>query len=133
MLRLFLYYYDNHCHISIADKYGNVASMTTTVESAFGAFHMTEGFVLNNQLTDFSAQPVGPDGTPLANRVEPGKRPLSSCRGVPHVFYQGLAGAVCVASNNSTNDGDLAPDAMDKSARIHILFSRSLIRFRRDM
>ncbi|MEU2001100.1 gamma-glutamyltransferase [Rhodococcus sp. NPDC019627] len=65
-------------HISIADKYGNVASMTTTVESAFGAFHMTEGFVLNNQLTDFSAQPVGPDGTPLANRVEPGKRPRSS-------------------------------------------------------
>src|SRR6476620_9144339 len=65
-------------HISIADKYGNVASMTTTVESAFGSFHMTDGFVLNNQLTDFSAQPVGPDGTPLANRVEPGKRPRSS-------------------------------------------------------
>ncbi|AHK27875.1 Gamma-glutamyltranspeptidase [Rhodococcus opacus PD630] len=64
--------------ISIADKYGNVASMTTTVESAFGSFHMTDGFVLNNQLTDFSAQPVGPDGTPLANRVEPGKRPRSS-------------------------------------------------------
>ncbi|QYB01563.1 gamma-glutamyltransferase [Rhodococcus sp. USK10] len=65
-------------HISIADKYGNVASMTTTVESAFGSFHMTDGFVLNNQLTDFSAQPVGPDGAPLANRVEPGKRPRSS-------------------------------------------------------
>ncbi|RZL78138.1 MAG: gamma-glutamyltransferase [Rhodococcus sp. (in: high G+C Gram-positive bacteria)] len=64
--------------ISIADTYGNVASMTTTVESAFGSFHMTDGFVLNNQLTDFSAQPVGPDGAPLANRVEPGKRPRSS-------------------------------------------------------
>jgi gamma-glutamyltranspeptidase/glutathione hydrolase len=65
-------------HISIADKYGNVASMTTTVESAFGSFHMTDGFVLNNQLTDFSAQPVGPDGAPVANRVGPGKRPRSS-------------------------------------------------------
>ncbi|KQU03329.1 gamma-glutamyltransferase [Rhodococcus sp. Leaf7] len=65
-------------HISVADSYGNVAAMTTTVESAFGSFHMTEGFVLNNQLTDFSAQPAGPDGVPVANRVEPGKRPRSS-------------------------------------------------------
>ena len=65
-------------HISIADKYGNVASMTTTVESAFGSFHMVDGFILNNQLTDFSATPTGPDGAVLANRVEPGKRPRSS-------------------------------------------------------
>ncbi|KAA0023544.1 gamma-glutamyltransferase [Antrihabitans cavernicola] len=65
-------------HLSIADKYGNVASMTTTVESAFGSFHMTDGFVLNNQLTDFSATPTGPDGQLLANRVEPQKRPRSS-------------------------------------------------------
>lgn len=65
-------------HISVADEYGNVAAMTTTVESAFGSFHVVDGFVLNNQLTDFSAQPVGPDGVPLANRLEPGKRPRSS-------------------------------------------------------
>ncbi len=65
-------------HISVADKYGNVASMTTTVESAFGSFHMVDGFILNNQLTDFSAQPNSPDGAPLANRVEPDKRPRSS-------------------------------------------------------
>lgn len=65
-------------HISVADKYGDVAAMTTTVESAFGSFHMSDGFVLNNQLTDFSATPTGPDGQPLANRVEPGKRPRSS-------------------------------------------------------
>jgi gamma-glutamyltranspeptidase/glutathione hydrolase len=64
--------------ISIVDAQGNAASLTTTVESAFGSFHMVGGFILNNQLTDFSAEPAGPDGTPVANRVEPGKRPRSS-------------------------------------------------------
>ncbi|MGY4099243.1 gamma-glutamyltransferase family protein [Nocardia sp. R16R-3T] len=65
-------------HISVVDKYGNAASMTTTVESAFGSFHLVDGFVLNNQLTDFSADPLGTDGAPVANRVQPGKRPRSS-------------------------------------------------------
>ncbi|WP_241386397.1 gamma-glutamyltransferase [Rhodococcus sp. CH91] len=65
-------------HISVADSYGNVASMTTTVESAFGSFHMVDGFLLNNQLTDFAAEPVDEEGLPVANRVEPGKRPRSS-------------------------------------------------------
>ena len=65
-------------HISVVDAQGNAASFTTTVESAFGSFHMVDGFLLNNQLTDFSAEPVGPDGVPVANRVEPGKRPRSS-------------------------------------------------------
>ncbi|CAN5458491.1 gamma-glutamyltransferase [soil metagenome] len=65
-------------HISVVDAQGNAASFTTTVESAFGSFHMVDGFILNNQLTDFSAEPVGPDGVPVANRVEPGKRPRSS-------------------------------------------------------
>ncbi|MGI1846851.1 gamma-glutamyltransferase [Rhodococcus sp. SJ] len=65
-------------HISIADEYGNVASMTTTIESAFGSFHMVDGFLLNNQLTDFAAEPVDEAGVPVANRVEPGKRPRSS-------------------------------------------------------
>ena len=65
-------------HISVIDEYGNAASLTTTVESAFGSFHMVDGFILNNQLTDFAAEPVGEDGTPVANRVQPGKRPRSS-------------------------------------------------------
>ncbi|WP_328403014.1 gamma-glutamyltransferase family protein [Nocardia sp. NBC_00403] len=65
-------------HISVVDKYGNAASMTTTVESAFGSFHLVDGFVLNNQLTDFSADPLGTDGAPVANRVQPNKRPRSS-------------------------------------------------------
>ncbi|MCG7634223.1 gamma-glutamyltransferase family protein [Gordonia McavH-238-E] len=65
-------------HITVADRYGNVASMTTTIESAFGSYHMVDGFLLNNQLTDFSAEPRDDDGTLLANRVSPGKRPRSS-------------------------------------------------------
>ena len=64
--------------ISIVDSQGNAAALTTTVESAFGSFHMVDGFILNNQLTDFSAEPVGPDGAPVANRVQPGKRPRST-------------------------------------------------------
>jgi gamma-glutamyltranspeptidase/glutathione hydrolase len=65
-------------HLSIVDRYGNAVSFTTSVESAFGAYHMAGGFVLNNQLTDFSAQPIDPQGVPVANRVQPGKRPRSS-------------------------------------------------------
>lgn len=66
-------------HISITDREGNVAAMTTTIEAGFGAFHMTRtGFLLNNELTDFSAEPVDENGAPVANRVEPGKRPRSS-------------------------------------------------------
>ncbi|RDI50733.1 gamma-glutamyltransferase [Nocardia mexicana] len=65
-------------HVSVVDKYGNAAALTTTVESAFGSFHVVDGFVLNNQLTDFSTNPTSADGTPLANRLQPGKRPRSS-------------------------------------------------------
>lgn len=63
--------------ISIVDAQGNAASLTTTVESAFGSFHMVDGFILNNQLTDFAAEP-DKDGVPVPNRVEPGKRPRST-------------------------------------------------------
>jgi gamma-glutamyltranspeptidase/glutathione hydrolase len=64
-------------HLSVVDAAGNVVSMTSSVESAFGARMMVRGFVLNNQLTDFSFSPVA-GGRPVANRVEPGKRPRSS-------------------------------------------------------
>ena len=64
-------------HFSILDSFGNVVSMTTSVENAFGSRLMTGGFILNNQLTDFSFHPRTEDG-PVANRVEPGKRPRSS-------------------------------------------------------
>ncbi|MDB6000337.1 MAG: gamma-glutamyltransferase 1 [Rhizobacter sp.] len=65
-------------HMSLVDRYGNVVVMTTTVESGFGSFHFTNGFILNNQLTDFSAQPADAASVPIANRVAPGKRPRSS-------------------------------------------------------
>ncbi|MFC4373660.1 gamma-glutamyltransferase [Nocardia halotolerans] len=65
-------------HISVVDKYGNAAAMTTTVESAFGSFHFVNGFLLNNQLTDFAADPLDPEGVPVANRLQPNKRPRSS-------------------------------------------------------
>ena len=64
-------------HISIVDSYGNVASMTTTIENAFGSRMMVAGFMLNNELTDFSFRSHR-DGVPIANRLEPGKRPRSS-------------------------------------------------------
>jgi gamma-glutamyltranspeptidase/glutathione hydrolase len=66
-------------HLSVVDGQGNVVTMTTTVESGFGAFHMAKGgFLLNNQLTDFSAAPADAAGVPIANRVAAGKRPRSS-------------------------------------------------------
>ncbi|MCX7560954.1 gamma-glutamyltransferase [Sulfitobacter sp. F26204] len=64
-------------HISIVDSMGNVASMTTTIENGFGSRLMVGGFLLNNELTDFSFR-SHKDGIPVANRVEPGKRPRSS-------------------------------------------------------
>jgi len=64
-------------HFSIVDAEGNAVSMTTSVESAFGSRVMVRGFLLNNQLTDFSFAPEQ-DGRPVANRVEAGKRPRSS-------------------------------------------------------
>jgi gamma-glutamyltranspeptidase/glutathione hydrolase len=65
-------------HMTIVDKWGNVVSMTTTVESGFGSWHMARGFILNNQLTDFSVAPTDGLGVPIANRVQAGKRPRSS-------------------------------------------------------
>jgi len=64
-------------HVSIVDSMGNVASMTTTIENGFGSRLMVRGFLLNNELTDFSFR-SHTDGVPIANRVEPGKRPRSS-------------------------------------------------------
>lgn len=64
-------------HISIVDQNGNAISMTTSVEMGFGSAVMVEGFILNNQLTDFSLSPKR-NGKWVANRLEPGKRPRSS-------------------------------------------------------
>ena len=72
-------------HISVVDAQGRAVAMTTTIEAAFGSRRMVTtdptrpgGFLLNNELTDFSLTPADVQGRPIANRVEPGKRPRSS-------------------------------------------------------
>jgi gamma-glutamyltranspeptidase/glutathione hydrolase len=64
-------------HVVIVDGWGNAVSLTATVESLFGSQRMTNGFLLNNQITDFSFEP-NLNGRPVANAVAPGKRPRSS-------------------------------------------------------
>jgi gamma-glutamyltranspeptidase/glutathione hydrolase len=64
-------------HFSIVDRFGDAVSMTTSVQGAFGSQLMVGGFILNNQLTDFDYEPES-GGKPVANRIEGGKRPLSS-------------------------------------------------------
>lgn len=64
-------------HVSIIDSDGNAVSMTTSIEMAFGSTLMVNGYLLNNQLTDFALSPSH-EGVPVANRVEPNKRPRSS-------------------------------------------------------
>ncbi len=64
-------------HFTIVDDAGNVLSMTSSIENAFGSRLMVGGFLLNNELTDFAFSPEK-DGAAVANRVEPGKRPRSS-------------------------------------------------------
>jgi gamma-glutamyltranspeptidase/glutathione hydrolase len=64
-------------HVSIVDADGNIVSLTSSIETGFGSRLMASGFLLNNELTDFSFVPEI-DGLPVANRVEPGKRPRSS-------------------------------------------------------
>jgi len=73
-------------HISVVDAFGDAVSMTTSIEQAFGSHLMVRGFLLNNELTDFSFLPreadgsgaMRPDGRLVANRVQAGKRPRSS-------------------------------------------------------
>lgn len=82
-------------HFVIIDAEGNAVSMTTTVESVFGSGRMAAGFFLNNQLTDFSFEPMRADGGPAANAVAPGKRPRSSMSPVIILDREGrLVGAL---------------------------------------
>lgn len=69
--------FNSTSHISIVDGAGNAVSMTTTIEDAFGSRQMVRGFLLNNQLTDFSFSPFE-NGVAVANSIAPGKRPRSS-------------------------------------------------------
>ena len=65
-------------HLSVVDADGNAVALTSTIETRFGSRVMVRGFLLNNELTDFSFAFEDDEGSPIANRVEPGKRPRSS-------------------------------------------------------
>lgn len=90
-------------HFSIIDAYGNAVSMTTTVESSMGSFHMVDGFLLTNQLTDFSARPEDADGNPIANRVEANKRPRSTM--APTLVFEGTQPGKVLMATGSPGGG----------------------------
>lgn len=92
-------------HISIVDAFGNALAMTSTIESAFGSRLMVTtdskqpgGFLLNNQLTDFSFAPRDTQGRPVANRVEPGKRPRSSMS--PTLVFDKVTGELLMSTGS---------------------------------
>ncbi len=84
-------------HISIVDADGNAISMTTTIEDAFGSRQMVRGFLLNNQLTDFSFDAADANG-PIANRVQPGKRPRSSM--APTLVFDKASGKLVLSTGS---------------------------------
>lgn len=86
-------------HVSIIDAEGNAVSLTTTIETGFGSTLMVGGFLLNNELTDFSFR-AEREGRAVANRVQPGKRPRSSMAptivmrdGSPHLIIGSPGGS----------------------------------------
>ena len=82
-------------HISIVDAQGNALAMTTTIEDVFGSRQMVKGFLLNNELTDFSFAPADESGRPIANRVQPGKRPRSSM--APTLVFEKAGGRLALS------------------------------------
>jgi len=85
-------------HISIVDAQGNAVAMTTTIEDQFGSRQMVKGFLLNNELTDFSFSPRDANGQPIANRVEPGKRPRSSM--APTLVFDKASGELLMSGGS---------------------------------
>ena len=92
-------------HVSIVDGKGHSVAMTSTIEDAFGARQMVQstpglagGFLLNNQLTDFSFSPRDGNGNPIANRVEPGKRPRSSM--APTMVFDKATGELLISAGS---------------------------------
>lgn len=92
-------------HISIVDAYGNALAMTTTIEAVFGSRLMVTtdpsrpgGFLLNNELTDFSFAPRNAQGQAIANRVEPGKRPRSSMS--PTLVFDKASGELLMSAGS---------------------------------
>jgi gamma-glutamyltranspeptidase/glutathione hydrolase len=92
-------------HVSIIDAQGHGLALTTTIEDAFGARQMvnrgkglTGGFLLNNELTDFNFAPTDAAGLPVANRLEPGKRPRSSM--APTLVFDKTTGQLLISAGS---------------------------------
>lgn len=92
-------------HVSIVDAWGNALAMTSTIEDVFGARMMVSthpaqrgGFLLNNELTDFSFAPTDAQGRPVANRVQPGKRPRSSM--APTLVFDKATGQLVMSAGS---------------------------------
>ncbi|MEY2654914.1 MAG: gamma-glutamyltransferase [Pseudomonadota bacterium] len=92
-------------HLSIVDEQGHAVAMTTTIEDQFGARQLSDGgtglpggFLLNNELTDFSFAPADAQGRPIANRVQPGKRPRSSMS--PTLVFDRSSGALQMSAGS---------------------------------
>ena len=92
-------------HISIVDGFGNALAMTTTIEDQFGSRLMTDGgtgkaggFLLNNELTDFSFTPTDAEGKPVANRVQANKRPRSSM--APTLVFDKATGQLVMSAGS---------------------------------
>lgn len=83
-------------HLVVADREGNAVSMTTSVEAAFGSKIFVNGYLLNNQMTDFSFLPADETGHPHPNRVEAGKRPRSSM--APMLVFRGGRPVIALGS-----------------------------------
>ena len=83
-------------HLSVVDQYGNAVSMTSSIENAFGSTLLVRGFLLNNQLTDFSFAAKGQDNALIANRVQAGKRPRSSMS--PFIVFENDAPYLVIGS-----------------------------------
>jgi gamma-glutamyltranspeptidase/glutathione hydrolase len=114
-------------HISIVDPFGNAIAMTTTIEDQFGARIMTDGgtgkaggFLLNNELTDFSFAPADAEGKPIANRVQPGKRPRSSMS--PSLVFQRAADGT-----NGQNIGPLVMSGGSPGGALIIHFTTKML------
>jgi gamma-glutamyltranspeptidase/glutathione hydrolase len=92
-------------HVSVVDAQGRAVSMTTTIEAVWGSRQLADGgtglpggYLLNNELTDFSAAPVDAQGRPIANRVQPGKRPRSSMS--PTLVFDRASGGLVMSAGS---------------------------------
>jgi gamma-glutamyltranspeptidase/glutathione hydrolase len=84
----------------VVDKAGNIITMTTTIENGFGSRLMTQGFLLNNELTDFSFV-AEENGQAVANRIEPNKRPRSSM--APTIVFKDKQPVLAIGSPGGSN------------------------------